>query len=140
MNHQLDKLLERYWEAETSLQEEQLLKDLLRQSPGHQFEKDWFGLVDEFSKQSPSTLQAPNSKPFRQRRLQAFRWAASVLLVLGSYAAWNTYERHQEKQAYQEVRSALTLIQEHLALGQEQMKPINELQHLGKTQAYFIPK
>ena len=56
MDSKLDKLLEKYWEAETNLQEEEELKALLEESkdPSHDSAK---GLMDYFDTQAKQQLE-----------------------------------------------------------------------------------
>ena len=138
MKSRIEELIEKYWEAETSLEEERELKALLRTTAGFEEEKALFGIVDDFKTEMPQRLQFPTEKPARTIRMQWLGWAASVALLAGSIWIWQDYEqKKQEELAYQQVMEALALIQNNLSKGQEQMQPLNDLKYLNTTNQLF---
>jgi hypothetical protein len=138
MKTRLETLIEKYWEAETSLQDEKELRALLKDANGYDAEKDLFGIVERFKKEEPQRLQIPAEKPTRTIRMQWLGWAASVALLAGSIWIWQDYEqKKQEELAYQQVMEALALIQNNLSKGQEQMQPLNGLKYLNTTNQLF---
>ncbi len=137
MKTRIDELLEKYWQAETSLSEEKELRSLIGQSEGHEKEKELFSALDKFRSEEPRHLSLPKSKDRRLNR-SWIGWAASVTILLGSYWGWSTYGHKQaERAAYGEVMQALALIQTNLAKGQQQMQPLNELKYLNTTNRLF---
>ena len=138
MKSRIEELIEKYWEAETSLEEERELKALLRTTDGFEDEKALFGIMDDFKTEMPQRLQFPTEKPARTIRMQWLGWAASVALLAGSIWIWQDYEqKKQEELAYQQVMEALALIQNNLSKGQEQMQPLNDLKYLNTTNQLF---
>lgn len=138
MKSRIEELIEKYWEAETSLEEERELKALLRTTAGFEEEKALFGIVDDFKTEMPQHLQFPTEKPARTIRMQWLGWAASVAMLAGSIWVWQDYEqKKQEELAYQQVMEALALIQNNLSKGQEQMQPLNDLKYLNTTNQLF---
>lgn len=138
MKSRIEELIEKYWEAETSLEEERELKALLRTTAGFEEEKALFGIVDDFKTEMPQRLQFPTEKTARTIRMQWLGWAASVALLAGSIWIWQDYEqKKQEELAYQQVMEALALIQNNLSKGQEQMQPLNDLKYLNTTNQLF---
>ena len=138
MKSRIEELIEKYWEAETSLEEERELKALLRTTAGFEEEKVLFGIVDDFKTEMPQRLQFPTEKPARTIRMQWLGWAASVAMLAGSIWIWQDYEqKKQEELAYQQVMEALALIQNNLSKGQEQMQPLNDLKYLNTTNQLF---
>lgn len=138
MKPRIETLIEKYWEAETSLEEERELKALLRTTAGFEEEKALFGIVDDFKTEMPQRLQFPTEKTARTIRMQWLGWAASVALLAGSIWIWQDYEqKKQEELAYQQVMEALALIQNNLSKGQEQMQPLNDLKYLNTTNQLF---
>lgn len=138
MKSRIEELIEKYWEAETSLEEERELKALLRTTDGFEEEKALFGIVDDFKTEMPQRLQFPTEKPARTIRMQWLGWAASVAMLAGSIWIWQDYEqKKQEELAYQQVMEALALIQNNLSKGQEQMQPLNDLKYLNTTNQLF---
>ena len=138
MKSRIEELVEKYWETETTLEEERELKALLRTTAGFEEEKALFGIMDDFKTEMPQRLQFPTEKPARTIRMQWLGWAASVALLAGSIWIWQDYEqKKQEELAYQQVMEALALIQNNLSKGQEQMQPLNDLKYLNTTNQLF---
>lgn len=138
MKSRIEELIEKYWEAETSLEEERELKALLRTTAGFEEEKALFGILDDFKTEMPQRLQFPTEKTARTIRMQWLGWAASVAMLAGSIWIWQDYEqKKQEELAYQQVMEALALIQNNLSKGQEQMQPLNDLKYLNTTNQLF---
>jgi hypothetical protein len=138
MKSRIEELVEKYWETETTLEEERELKALLRTTDGFEDEKALFGIMDDFKTEMPQRLQFPTEKPARTIRMQWLGWAASVVLLAGSIWIWQDYEqKKQEELAYQQVMEALALIQNNLSKGQEQMQPLNDLKYLSTTNQLF---
>ncbi|HAH39091.1 MAG TPA: hypothetical protein DEQ87_10155 [Algoriphagus sp.] len=135
MNERIKELLDKYWEASSSVEEEAELKLLLSRVQGFESEKQLFGLLDEMKQEEPVRVKIP--KRVRVRSLAWLNWAASVAILLGSYVGWRVYERQQEEQAYREVVAALSLIQQNLSKGQEKMSKMNDLKYLSAPEDLF---
>lgn len=126
-----NKLLEKYWNAETSSQEEdQLLQDL---KGSNSAEGAYFTMIAE-ARQQKSKLTIDDIKSYNQRQpvtttgpmiLPLYRWIASAAAIIAFVAAgiglWNysqqavqsaqmaeTFEDPYE--AYEEVREALAFV------------------------------
>lgn len=138
MKTRIEVLVQKYWEAETTLEEEKELKALLRNAKGFDEEKALFGAIEDFKKEVPQKLQLPTKKPTLMLRMQWLGWAASLALLAGSFWMWQVYEqKRQEELAYQQVMEALALIQNNLSKGQAQMQPLNDLRYLNTTNQLF---
>lgn len=137
MNERIEELLAKYYDAETSLAEEQELKVLLRASEGYANEKVLFGILADFKKEEPSKISMPEAK-VRRMNPSWMSWAASVAILIGSIWGWQVYEQKQaEEAAYEEVIMAFALIQNNLSKGQDQMQPMNNLKYLNTTDQIF---
>lgn len=137
MKTRIEELLEKYWEAETSLSEEKELRKLILESEGFEKEKELFQALGNFRTEEPQKLSIPKAK-VRRLNTTWISWAASVTILLGSYWGWRTYEQKQAEQAaYEEVMYALNLIQSNLSKGQQQMQPLNDLKYLNTTNQVF---
>lgn len=138
MKTRLEILLEKYWEAETSLDEERELKSLLKAADGYPEEKTLFGILEDFKNEVPKKVKLPEQKRIRTIRIQWLGWAASIALLASATWIWQDYEqKKQEELAYQQVMEALALIQTNLSKGQEQMQPLNDLKYLNTTNQLF---
>lgn len=137
MKTRIDELLEKYWEAETSLSEEKELRKLILESDGFEKEKKLFKALGKFRTEEPQKLSIPRAK-VRKLNSSWISWAASVTILLGSFWGWRAYEQKQaERAAYEEVMQALALIQTNLSKGQQQMQPLNDLKYLNTTNQVF---
>ncbi|WP_057939568.1 hypothetical protein [Algoriphagus resistens] len=136
MNRRIDELLGKYWEAESSLAEEQELKRLLQSTEDYEDEKALFSGLKDLSTQEPSLKMPTKTVPIKSGNW--LNWAASVAILLGSVWGWTVYEQKQaEQQAYMEVMQAFALIQTNLSKGQEEMKVLNDMKYLNTTNQLF---
>ncbi|MDN3204926.1 hypothetical protein [Algoriphagus sediminis] len=141
MESRLKELLDKYWEAETSLDEEKEIRELLLAVEGFEDEKLLFGGLDELSEMEPQ-LKRPEGKvkETKVRRITPvwLNWAASILILVSSVWVWQyTEQRKAEKEAYEEVMMALAMIQTNLSKGKESMKEIEDLKYLNTTNQIF---
>ncbi len=137
MTDRIESLLEKYWEGETNLVEEQELKSLLKSQSEFQEEKSLFGLMESFRLEEPENLIVPKTK-VRKINSQWLSWAASVAIFTASFVGWRAYEqKQQEREAYEEVMQAFALIQTNMAKGQEQMQVMNDMKYLNTTNQLF---
>ncbi len=132
MNERIEDLLAKYYDAETSLAEEQELRVLLKSAENFEEEKAFFGILADFKKEEPQ-VKLPESK-VRKLNPTWISWAASVAILIGSFWGWQMYSQKQAEQAaYQEVMMAFDLIQTNLSKGKEQLEPMNNLKYLNTT-------
>ena len=135
--NRIEELLEKYWNTETSLAEEQELKNLLSQSEGYEEEKEMFSGIAGLALVEPENLSFPKGK-IRKLNVSWLNWAASISILAGSFYGWRVYEQKQaEKEAYDQVMMAFALIQTNLSKGQEQMEVMNDLKYLNTTNELF---
>lgn len=131
----VEKLIEKYENAETTLQEEQLLKEYFQQAdvPYHLLEyKAMFNYFDESSAERfTKTIPLKTNRP-------VWRWlsvAAVALIMISVYTFNGSEPSEQEKaeMAYQETQKALNLISQNLNRGNN--VAIAGLQEFEKTQS-----
>lgn len=133
----IEELLEKYWNAEASLAEEQELKNLLSQTEGYEEEKEMFSTIAALAAEEPENLIIPKGK-VRKLHSSWLNWAASITILAGSFYGWGVYEQKQdEKEAYDQVMMAFTLIQTNFSKGQEQLEVMNDLKYLNTTNELF---
>ncbi len=118
----IEKLVEKYENAETSLQEEQVLKAFFQQDavPAHLLEyKTMFNYFDQSS--TESFTKSIQLKPKRSN----WKWlsiAATVALLVSIYTinspgTLNESERQEAQLAFQETQKAFQLISQNLNKG-----------------------
>ena len=136
MNQRINELLNKYWEAVSSLEEEKELKELLLSAEGYADEKALFLDLKDFSIEEPNLKMPAKVVSIKSRIWMS--WAASVAILIGSVYGWRAYEQKQaEQQAYMEVMQAFALIQTNLSRGQEKMNVMNDLKYLNTTNQLF---
>jgi len=133
----IEKLIEKYENAETSLQEEQLLKEYFQQEsvPAHLLEyKAMFNYFDESSEEHYT--KSIQLKPRRSN----WKWlsiAATVALLVSIYTinspgTISESERQEAQLAFQETQKAFQLISQNLNKGNT--VAMAGLQEFGKAQ------
>lgn len=137
MKNQLDKLFDKYWEGETSPEEEKILRDLLLQSEGYEAEKDFFLGLEEIAaiKENDLTLEKPI------RKFSFSRWLSIAALFLVFLVAGVTIHQNLQKQAeeeaYEKVMNAFALINENMQKGTGSLELMQDFRHLNATQEIF---
>lgn len=135
--NRIEELLEKYWNAETSLAEEQELKNLLSQTEGYEEEKEMFLGIAGLASIEPENLSFPKAKVSKLNS-SWLNWAASIAIFAGSFYGWRVYEQKQaEKEAFDQVMMAFALIQNNLSKGQDQLEVMNDLKYLNTTNQLF---
>ena len=133
----IEKLLEKYFEAETSIAEEKELKDYFASSNVAQHlekYKSIFGYVVQAKQE-----QFKATIPLKTRKRKNVVWlsvAASVVVLLGvGLFTFNTYNQPKQSDygstddpevAFRETQKALAMISEHVNKGIGSMKYLNE--------------
>lgn len=136
MSDRLEKLLEKYWEAETDLAEEAELKTLLRKAEGYAEEKKFFLGLESIAAMKPSEMTMPKQEVWLWANWKKI--AASLLVMLVAGVAYQRYEtKKAEREAYEQVMQALALIQENMQKGTSSMHIMQEMKHLNTTQEIF---
>ncbi|WOC40099.1 hypothetical protein [Polaribacter sp. HL-MS24] len=117
----IEKLLEKYLNAETSLQEEATLKSYFTEGPVAPHLQEYQSLfsyftiskAESFSKPMRFTTQKPKGK-----RLRWFSIAASLALLVSVYASSEIYKQRKLEQQYAQISNALTLLSINLKKGE----------------------
>lgn len=136
-----NKLLEKYWDAETTPQEEEQIMNSLAQLQGP--ERQYFAFIAEARKQQSmltiDDIDAYNLKQTltasRQVVRPLYRWmataAAILIIVLSSFGVWKYSQQVTEQpqmaetfedpyEAYEEVRQALAFVSSKLNSSQDE--------------------
>ncbi|SCY09228.1 hypothetical protein SAMN05192588_1102 [Nonlabens sp. Hel1_33_55] len=141
----MNKLLEKYWEGDTSLQEEQELRDyfnsdqvapehLVYKGLFHSYEMESSIEVDGFDAFAKVKSQQHHNKRFNRRTWTGIAVAASVSLMVavgsGIYdnsrdADLGTYDSPEE--AYDATVAALELVSNKFNKGTRNLEPMTEL-------------
>lgn len=137
----IEKLLDKYFEAETSTAEEKELKTYFSSpdvAPHLEQYKPLFGYISEAGSQ-----QFEKSIPLKTKRHYAV-WisiAASVVLLFGMFTFFNTQQPSQEdlgtyddpEVAFRETQKALNMLSQNVNVGVGSMHYIGEYEKTRKT-------
>lgn len=129
LHKHIEDLLEKYFEATTTVAEEAELRAYFSQDDIAPHLETYRGMFHYFSaaKQERYTKQGP----FNTKRKMNFRWlsvAASVVLVFGLYFGNRYWEQRQAEIAYQETKKALNLLAENFNRGVDKIAYLNEFE------------
>ena len=133
----IDKLLEKYFEASTTVAEEETLKQYFSQE-GVAIHLEQYAPMFQYltkAKEERFTKQLPLTQKVVGIRTNYFKWAsvAAVALLFGiyfgkSYQDQQAIERQQAEYAYQETKKALSLLAENFSRGTEKVAYLNEFE------------
>ncbi|MCC5939790.1 MAG: hypothetical protein JJU34_21085 [Lunatimonas sp.] len=137
MESRLQQLIEKYWEGESSLDEERELKALLNQTDQYPELRDFLVGVDRIA-----TLETDMKLPGRKKA--SYSWSvylrvAAVFLggiLLIGYGFTLERQRQQEA-AYLQVVEAFQLIQFHMAKGTSELEVMADFRHLNTAGQLF---
>lgn len=133
----IEKLLEKYFEASTTVAEEETLKQYFSQEGVATHLEQYAPMFQYFSnaKEERFTKQLPLSPKIVGARTNFFKWAsvAAVVLLFGiyfgkSYQDQQALEKQQAEYAYQETKRALNLLAENFNRGTEKVAYLNEFE------------
>ncbi|TAI49142.1 hypothetical protein [Flagellimonas allohymeniacidonis] len=124
----IEKLLEKYFEATTTVSEEQTLRNYFSQENVEAHLEQYRPMFNYFSaaKEERYTKQVP-LKP----RKNYYKWisvAAVALLTFGIYFGNQYQERKQAEFAYQETKKAFELLAENFGRGTEKVAYLEEFE------------
>jgi len=117
----IESLLEKYLNAETSLQEEVTLKNYFLSGDVAPEFKEYEAMFSYFNHSKAETLKTPlqlNSKKTNWKWLSV---AASVALLVSVYVGNGYLAEKQARQQYAQITSALQLLSSNLNKGNEAM-------------------
>lgn len=140
----IEKLLEKYFEASTTIAEEETLRKYFNQESVLTHLEQYQPMFTYFSKakEEQFTKATSLSEPVKPRRIFNYRWAsvaAAVVLAFGVYFGNNAYQNYQEQQqakiAYQQTKEALNLLAVNFNKVTEKVALLNEFE-VAKQKVY----
>ena len=138
----IEQLLEKYFEGETSIDEEQALKDYFNSenvAPHLEMHKPLFGYFSVAKNDvSNKTTSLQTKKRFR---IVGIGIAASLLFAVGIVTFWDKPSEKQEELgsfedpeiAFKETQKALAMLSENVNVGIQSLEYINEYEKSKKT-------
>ena len=123
----IEKLVEKYLNAETTLQEEQILQEYFTSSnvAAHLQEYSMlFGYFKQSKDESfTKTIQLKPEKPKKN-----WKWlsvAASVVLLFSAFMGNQKYQEHQQRKQFAQVTAALQLVSVNLNKGNDALYAVS---------------
>ncbi|MGB5320796.1 hypothetical protein [Lutimonas sp.] len=118
----IENLLEKYFEAETSIQEEATLQEFFAQDEVPEHLKQYKEMFNFFSNSSLETSNRSIQLTKESKRTISIKWlsiAAMLVFFIGIYSVYqqNEAEKEEARLAYMETQKALDLISQSLNKG-----------------------
>ena len=125
----IEKLLERYFEATATVAEEEMLREYFTKEDVPLHLKEYAPMFQYFSvaKEERFTRQVP-LKPRKKSYLKWISVAAVSILIFGIYFGRSYQEQRQAEYAYQETKKALSLLATNLGKGTEKVAYLKEFE------------
>ncbi|AKP51488.1 hypothetical protein [Cyclobacterium amurskyense] len=130
------ELWKKYWEGETSLEEEKTLFAEVEEDKADSKIAEFFSGIQMIRSEKPSGIQLPLPK-------QRFPWqklAAVMLVLLTVTACWwgyKEYEQQQQAEAYQQVVEAMGKIKLNLKKGTSQLESMEKIKYLNSGMDWY---
>tara|TARA_R110000772_G_scaffold188960_1_gene300034 strand:- start:818 stop:1231 length:414 start_codon:yes stop_codon:yes gene_type:complete len=124
--NEIEILLKKYLDAETTLKEEYVLCEYFNNNdvePHLQVYKSMFVYFNEAKLETSSnTFTIPNKK----RKLGWMRIAASVILIIGLYTGYESKQKYDANLAMTKTQSAFRLLSDNMTRGNSSIAYLNE--------------
>jgi hypothetical protein len=117
----IEKLLEKYLDAETTLQEETTLRNYFKEGDVAPHLQEYAFMFNYFTITKDETYTKTIKLEPRQSKKKNYKWlsvAASIMLLLSVFIGKNEYDRYKAKQTYAQITKGLQLLSENLKKGE----------------------
>jgi len=133
LDNNIENLLEKYFEATSSVAEEEILRTYFAQESVATHLERYRPMFSYFSKAKEE--QYTKQVPLNTRRKFNYKWisvAAVAVLFLGIYFGPDQYQNYQDRReaeiAYQQTKEALNLLAVNFGKGTEKMTYLKEFE------------
>lgn len=117
----IEKLVEKYLEAETTLQEETTLRNYFNEGDVAPHLQEYAFMFNYFTTTKDETYTKTIKLEPKQSKKRNYKWlsvAASIMLLLSVFIGKNEYDRYKAKQTYAQITKGLQLLSENLKKGE----------------------
>ena len=144
LDNNIENLLEKYFEATTTVAEENTLRKYFAQESVATHLEQYRPMFNYFSNAKTVQFTKLNalSESVKPRRTFNYRWisvAASVVIAVGTYFGYEQYiynqEQEQARLAYAQTKEALNLLAANFAKGTEKVALLEEFE-VAKQKVY----
>lgn len=137
----IEKLLDRYLDAETTLQEENTLRNYFTTgnvAPHLQEYGMMFGYFKENKSETfTQTIQLKSEKP----RKKSWKWlsvAASVALLVSIFIGKQEYDKHLQRKQFAQIKEALQQVSFNLNRGNDELYAVSDNLNKGNDALYAV--
>ena len=124
----IEKLLEKYLNAETSIQEEDQLRNYFTSDNVAPHLQEYIALFGYFKQnQSETFTKTIKLKPESKNKMN-FKWlsvAASFALLVSVYMGKQEYDKYQQRKYYAQVKEALQIVSLNLNKGNDALYAVS---------------
>ena len=117
----IEKLVEKYLEAETTLQEETTLRNYFKEGDVAPHLQEYAFMFNYFTTTKDETYTKTIKLEPKQSKKRNYKWlsvAASIMLLLSVFIGKNEYDRYKAKQTYAQITKGLQLLSDNLKKGE----------------------
>jgi len=117
----IEKLVEKYLDAETTLQEETTLRNYFKEGNVAPHLQEYASMFNYFNTTKDETYTRTIKLEPKQSKKRNYKWlsvAASIMLLLSVFIGKNEYDRYKAKQTYAQITKGLQLLSENLKKGE----------------------
>ncbi len=124
----IEKLLEKYLNAETNLQEENTLRDYFTSNEVAPYLEE-YGMLFGYFKENQSEIYTKTIKlkpeNYRKKNVKWLSVAASLALLVSVYAGFEIYEKYERKKQFDQVKEALLKVAYNLNRGNDALYSVS---------------
>jgi hypothetical protein len=117
----IEKLVEKYLNAETTLQDEKTLRTYFKEAVVPTHLQEYAYLFSYFANTKDETFAQTiklESKKSKKSTVKWFSIVASILLLFGIFIGDQAYKRHQAKKQFEQISKGLRLLSLNLKKGE----------------------
>jgi hypothetical protein len=117
----IEKLVEKYLNAETTLQDEKTLRTYFKEAIVPTHLQEYAYLFSYFANTKDETFSQTiklESKKSKKSTVKWFSIVASILLLFGIFIGDQAYKRHQAKKQFEQISKGLRLLSLNLKKGE----------------------
>ncbi|WP_028888524.1 hypothetical protein [Tenacibaculum ovolyticum] len=123
----IEKLVEKYLNAETTLQEEQILQEYFT-SPNVAAHLQEYSMMFSYFKQSKDETFTKTIQLKPEKTKKNWKWlsvAASIALLFSAFLGNQKYQEHQQRKQFAQITAALQMVSLNLNKGNEALYAVS---------------
>ena len=132
----IEKLVDKYLDAETTLQEEQILQEYFTSSNVAPHLEEYSMLFGYFKQSKDETYTKTIQLKPETKRKKNWKWlsiAASVVLLFSIYTGKQKYDEHLQRKQFAQIKEALQMVSINLNKGNEALYAVSNNINKGRS-------